>query len=821
MNKSKDPYQIRLSELLVSYGLVNHVHIPTHKHGNTLDLLITRDNDELIFSKPTTGYMISDHYFVHSNLDFPRPNLTVKSIAFRKIKDIDLTAFKLDLSVICEELLQINDINVLATQYNGLLSECLDKHAPLQEKTLVSRPKVSWYTDSLKEMKRERRKLERKYRQTNSDINLNNFKHAKNTYVSALNQAHCDHYESEIIGAKGNQRKLYSIIQELASVNKDNPLPDYTCIKELADQFGDFFIRKIEDIRSDIESQECSFHITDDQSVPDSTFSSFKLLSEEEVRKLVFGSKSTSCDLDPIPTSLLKDCIDTILPVLTKMVNISLQTGIFPEEWKLALVIPLIKQHGLELILKNYRPVSNLPFVSKVVERAVIQQVNTHIESHCPLPKCASAYRKGHSTESALLKVHADILHNMEEQRVTMLVLIDLSAAFDTLDHNIMYERLESNFGITGVPLQWHKSYLSARKQCILLNGTVRSEESMLKYGVPQGSCLGPILFTEYASTLFQVIYSHLECAHGFADDHQLYLAFSPNSPESQENAVRCMENCLADVKKWMLVNKLKMNDSKTEFIIIGSRQQLDKIEFSSIQVGNSVVKAVESVRDLGAYLDSTLSMESHIEAKCRAAFRQIYSLRRIRKFLSREATATLIHAFIFSHIDYCNGLLYGLPEYQIAKLQRIQNMAARLVFRLPKFSHVTSLRYELHWLPVSYRIQFKLLLYVFKGIHGLAPQYISEMFTVYSSNYSFRRNSAIEDIQFECGNVVEPIQQRNIIYLKVPKVKRKTFEHRSIAVAGPTLWNKLPIHMRCITDLDNFKQQLKTHLFKLAYSNS
>ena len=245
MNKSEDPYQIRLSELLVSYGLVNHVHVPTHKHGNTLDLLITRDNDELNFSEPTTGYMISDHYFVHSNLGFPRPNLTFKSITFRKIKDIDITAFRRDLSVICDELLQINDINVLATQYNKLLGKCLDKHASPQEKTMISRPKTSWYTDSLKEMKRERRRLERKYRQTNSDINFNNFKHAKNTYVSALNQAHCDHYESEIIGAKGNQRKLFSIIQELAAVNKDNPLPDYTCIKELADQFGDFLLAKL------------------------------------------------------------------------------------------------------------------------------------------------------------------------------------------------------------------------------------------------------------------------------------------------------------------------------------------------------------------------------------------------------------------------------------------------------------------------------------------------------------------------------------------------------------------------------------------------
>ncbi len=235
--------------------------------------------------------------------------------------------------------------------------------------------------------------------------------------------------------------------------------------------------------------------------------------------------------------------------------------------------------------------------------------------------------------------------------------------------------------------------------------------------------------------------------------------------------------------------------------------------------MGDTVVKAVESVRDLGAYLDNTMSMECHIDTKCSAAFRQLYSIKRIRKFLTREATETLIHAFIFSHVDYCNGLLYDLPQYQIAKFQRIQNMAARLVFKLPKFTHVTPLMVELHWLPVSYRIKFKLLLYVFKGIHGMAPKYICDMFSFHSSQYSIRRNSVIEDIKFKDGNVSQPIQANSVFYLKVPKTKRVTFEQRSLAVGGPYLWNKLPLQLRCIQELEGFKKQLKTHFFKLAYN--
>ncbi len=424
------------------------------------------------------------------------------------------------------------------------------------------------------------------------------------------------------------------------------------------------------------------------------------LLSESDVRKLVTESKTTSCELDPIPTKILKQCIDIILPVLTKMINMSLQSGVFPQEWKLALVIPLIKKLGLECIFPNYRPVSNLPYVGKLTERAAIQQEKVHMDDNCPLPVHTSAYRQWHSTETALVKIQSDLLRNMDMQKVTLLILIDLSAAFDTVDHSLLMDILHTRFGISGSALSWHKSYLSGRRQCVNIDGT-RSKISELPFGVPQGSCIGPVNFTQYASSLFDIIHAHLDSAHGYADDHSLYLAFCPNSLVSQHQAIAKMEACLHDVKSWMVKYKLKMNDSKTEFVIVGSRQQLDKIQFNSIRVGDCVVKAVDSVRDLGAYLDSNMTMDTHISYKCRAAFMQLYNLRRIRKYLNRQATETLVHSFIFSHIDYCNALLYNVADYQIAKLRRIQNMAARLILRQPKFSHVTPLLIE----SIGYRL--------------------------------------------------------------------------------------------------------------------
>ena len=223
---------------------------------------------------------------------------------------------------------------------------------------------------------------------------------------------------------------------------------------------------------------------------------------------------------------------------------------------------------------KNLRPVSNLQFVSKVTERAVFDQLHKHLEDNDLYPVFQPAYIRQHSTETALLRIFKDILQNQDiiEQHVTLLVLLDLSSAFDTVDHDIMIRRLEMSFGITGTALQWLRSYLPGRSQHVIVNGE-RSESLNLPFGVPQGSCLGPLLFTLYSSKFFEVIKPHLPEAHAYADDSQLYLPFKPNNEVSESEAVKSMEFCIRAIRTWMWMDKLKLNDDKTEFMIIGSRQ--------------------------------------------------------------------------------------------------------------------------------------------------------------------------------------------------------------------------------------------------------
>ena len=495
-------------------------------------------------------------------------------------------------------------------------------------------------------------------------------------------------------------------------------------------------------------------------------------------------------------------CLEELLPVITHILNSSLALGHFPSKWKDALVDPRLKT-GKDTSFPNLRPVSNLQYISKLTERAVYDQTHSHMSQYELYPLLQSAYRAGHSTETALLKVQNDILLNMDRKRVTLLVLLDLSAAFDTVDHQVLVRRLETSFGITGTALSWFSSYLSQRSQRICYEGCI-SKTFDLHHGVPQGSCLGPLLFTVYASKLFEVIKFHLPDAHAYADDTQLYLSFQADSEADQAEAVSAMERCIANISNWMKLDKLKLNSDKTEIILIGTKPQLSKIKFDHIKVGH-VDLSVETaaVRNLGAWFDRNLSMSTHINKICQSVYYHLHNIRQIRKYLTQDSAKLLVQAVIMARIDYCNGLLYNVPAVHLSKLQRLQNTAARLITLTPKFDHISPVLFKLHWLPVKYRIQYKIGLLTFKAIHFKTPQYLSNLLSIKGNNRFSLRSAS------------------NGLILDDPTCRYKvTLGDRSFRASAPKTWNALPKGIRDQTNIITFKTMLKTHLFRIAYSN-
>ena len=283
---------------------------------------------------------------------------------------------------------------------------------------------------------------------------------------------------------------------------------------------------------------------------------------------------------------------------------------------------------------------------------------------------------------------------------------------------------------------------------------------------------------------------------HMYADDTQLYVSFSADNGAY----AKCrLEDCITEIRQWMGKNHLKLNDSKTEFLVLGNPGIHSQIEgISSISIGSTSVDAAESAKNIGAVLDSQLTMAGHVSNVCRSCYMHLHQISQIRPYLTQDAAATIVHSLITSRLDYVNSLLYGLPEYLIKRLQLVQNNAARLILRKRKHDSATPLLKSLHWLPVPQRIEYKINLLTYKALNNLAPKYLSNLLVPYNPSRSLRSSTK--------G------------YLTEKKARLKKAGDRSFSVCGPKLWNKLPEIVSKSDSLESFKVALKTHLFREAY---
>ena len=325
-----------------------------------------------------------------------------------------------------------------------------------------------------------------------------------------------------------------------------------------------------------------------------------------------------------------------------------------------------------------------------------------------------------------MIRIVKDILSALDNNNISVLLLLDLSAAFDTLDHQILLSRLNSVFGIQSTALQWFHSYLSDRYQSTSVNNS-SSSPSQLVYGVPQGSVLGPILFVLCTTPLSDIIANQSINHQLFADDTQLQKSASLSEVTSLTKELNA---CTDDIKTWMTENQLKLNDDKTEALLFPFSYSLKPSTVPSL-TRLLLALTISPSLNLSGTLDSfltQLSMKKHVIKICQTAYFELKRISSIRRFLTEDATKTLVTSYILSRLDYCNCLLMGTPNSVIEPLQKIQNFAARLVLLAPRHHHSTPLLEKLHWLPISERIKYKVACMCFSAINGSGSAYLSEL---------------------------------------------------------------------------------------------
>ena len=785
-----DPNVQKVCSLLTELGLHQIVNTPTHKLGHILDGFIVRKDSCFTLSK-VEDLALSDHFALFG---FVRLSFKVhlkKYVTSRNFRSLDLDKFQTDVRKCINECTVNMNVEQLVELYNSILKNTLDEHAPFKTRLLPVRKSAQWRDDHIVNEKRLERKLERKWRETDLTVHRQMYVKQRNVVKRLSRNAMKAQHTLKITNCK-TTKQLHLCSDNILGKCKTSPLPTNISKSDLPNTFSTYFTDKIEKIRNEIDLQKSAAPSFTNYS--GKRLNQFSAVSEEFVRDLLKSVAPKSCILDPIPTNYVKD-MDALIPLITNIINSSLSSGLVPAALKEAVVKPLLKKPNLDVnVLKNYRPVSNLPFISKLLEKVVLQQLQSHLSENNLLEINQSAYRQNHSTETALLHVLDKLLINADRRLVSVLALLDLSAAFDTLDHDIMLKRLHITFGLDGIVLKWFESYLHNRSQTVIIDNE-KSDTSNLKYGVPQGSVLGPILFTLYTQPLSELITSHNCDYHKFADDTQLSKG---DHIENFSNVMKSIENCIGDITNWMMTNKLKLNPDKTEMLPIAQQSKLSTLESKSALIAGTQIEFTSSARDLGVQVDNTLSMDKHISTVCKSAYFELRRISQMKSYLPLQCIIQLVTCFILSRLDYCNGVLAGLPSNSLHKLQKVQNSAARLVMNKSKREHVTPLLAHLHWLPVRLRIDYKLATFGYKFFDKTLPKYLSDTLYKYEPSRCLRSSTD--------NKLIQPM--RNM----------KTFGERSFSFQVPKVWNSLPKSIRDSTSLVSFKKQLKTHFYHQAF---
>jgi hypothetical protein len=785
-----------LAEFIDGHSLRQHVIKPTHRAGNILDHILTPDDRVTITDTVVQDVGLSDHYLVKCQVAASIDRPPIVQASFRNWKRLDLDKFKARLrySTVCTQ--PATTASAFASQLQDCVTTILDELAPMCTSTKRrQKPDSRWLSEEAIEAKRARRRLERKWVKTGRTVESirKEYRAACRAANELITESRRKFYAERVTQSSHDPRALWRCVKGLLHTN--HSAENNEC--GMSQRSADFFKSKVAKVKSAVSTLKAQLTAGQQhqQQVAVTQLDTLGPTTIEEVSRLISRLPNKTSPLDYIHTSVVKACSEVFAPLITNLANLSFAEGWFPGQFKLAQVTPLLKKAGLDTSdPANYRPISNLNTISKIIERLCLARLVPHIASTGNFNPLQSAYRKQHSTETALLKILDDLNKVVNSRNSAILVGLDLSAAFDTIEHDILVDRLRTVFGVSGAALEWIRTYLSGRKQYVMAGGE-RSSLSECDFGVPQGSVLGPFLFSIYVSPIVDIITAHGVQFHQYADDTQLYITV-----QSDDDLVR-LEKCTMAVRDWFTENGMLLNPDKSEVMLVASPRNAKLFAHgAAVSVAGSTIAYSVSLKSLGVTLDQSLTFDQHVQNVVKASNFHIRALQHIRPMLDREVANTIACSIVNTRLDYCNSLLYRTKVGNIKKLQRVQNSLARVVACSSQRDHITPVLKELHWLPVQQRIEYKVALVTHKVLATGQPHYLADLVSEHkpAANRGLRSAS----------------QRR----LTIPTGLKSTAGQRTFTSASEAVWNRLPLELRTDKSLHSFKSKLKTYFFKDAF---
>ena len=788
LNKNSLEYRILCDSIIEPFSLTQIIDQPTRvteKSQTLIDLMLVKNPNKVTAHGCCAVPGVSDHHMTYMSYDIKKPKFTPVRVTARDFKHFNMDAFLAAADEAhFENVYFVDTVDDKVTVLENTIHTLLDQFAPYKTFTITKSNSTPWLTGEIRKVMHVRDMYKYNFDKTGNKEFEKKFKELRNKVTGMMRQSQKDMFNDTINTKVKDCKNFYKTAKKL------NIISDKSSKSKINFSAEDLNSTFLQNNNAVIDPNFINSKLQDLFSRTNTCIHKFELqeVTEPEVIKVTKSIKSMSIGIDGINIFIIKSLMSRISSILTHIINVSFETSTFPDQWKKALIKPIPKV-CVPLSPSDFRPISLLPALSKIIEKLVNIQIVRYLTLHNLLDPYQSAYKANHSTQTTLLKLTEDIYDCIDDSEITLLVFLDFSKAFDTVNHKLLLAKLEI-LGFQENTRKWILSYLSGRSQKVQTEKD-SSNWSPILNGVPQGSILGPLLFTILISDMRVSIWNGSYIT--YADDTNLYFE-SP--PEKMNETLITAGEVLSKVAKYCSDNCLRLNEGKSKYMFIGTRPGINKInnmDLNDLKINNVPMERLTDAKILGVNINEVMSWRKQVNSCVSKAMSNFFQMGRYKRFLNQESKIKLCESIVLSQFNYCDVVYSNLDNFLKDKIQKIQNLCIKFIFNLRRKDHCdyNLLRNELKWLDMNQRRVKHGLTLIYKILHGLAPNYLIDSFTLVNQVHNVNTRRA----------------RNNDIWIN--KHASSKVHQKSYTVEMAKIYNNIPENIKKCVSVNSFKKQI------------